>query len=334
MDNAPKNHYAPAGGENPPAPGELEKQARLNRFKKRCRKGSIYIIIGLSVMAALATLLYNSIFYTVEGGHAGVVFRRFHGGTVTDTVRVEGIQIIPPWDTLTIYDVRIQQVEHSFPVISNNGLEVMVTVSIRFQPKVELLGTLHKEVGPDYVRKIVIPEVQSLTRSVFGQYSPEEMYTTKRSLIEQTLQGALGEVGEKYVELDDLLIKAIKLPPTIQAAIEARLVEEQRALEMKFRIDRERQEASRKEIEAVGVSKFQHVVGQTISDQLLQYKGIEAALKLAESPNTKVIVVGGKNGLPVFLDAGGNDSIRLPSGARHSIAPPPGAAAIEKSNRK
>jgi regulator of protease activity HflC (stomatin/prohibitin superfamily) len=281
-------------------------------FKERLaawwRRRYLYVI-GFWFIVVFAVIYFSPyIFFTVDSGHAGVVFRRFFGGTVTRYVRDEGFQIIPPWDKLTIYDVRVQQVEHSFHVISSNGLDVTISVSIRYHPKVELLGVLHKEVGPDYLGKIVIPEVQALVREVFGQYTPEEMYTTKRSLIEQTLQGALGKIAEKYVVLDDLLIKTIELPPAIEAAIEAKLIEEQRSLEMKFRIEREKSEAERKVIEAGGVDEAQEIIGRSLTDQLLQYKGIEATLALAESPNAKVVVIGGRNGLPIILDAGFNES--------------------------
>jgi regulator of protease activity HflC (stomatin/prohibitin superfamily) len=265
------------------------------------------LLITTLVVLFLIIFFYPYVFFTIESGHAGVIFRRFFGGTVTSHVRDEGFQVIPPWDKLIIYDVRVQQVEHNFHVLSSNGLDISVVVSIRYRPKVELLGVLHKEVGPEYVEKIVIPEVQALVRQVFGQYTPEEIYTTKRSLIEQTLQEALGQIAEKYVSLDDLLLKAIILPPAIEAAIEAKLVEEQRALEMKFRIEREKQEAERKVIEAEGVDVAQQIIGQSLSSMLLSYKGIEATLNLAMSHNAKVVVVGGNNGLPLILNSGFGD---------------------------
>jgi regulator of protease activity HflC (stomatin/prohibitin superfamily) len=277
---------------------------RVHEFLGWYRRKFASVLVIFFLVAFFLLYFWQNIFYTIPTGHAGVLFRRFYGGTVTDSVRAEGFQIIPPWDTLTIYDVRIQQIEHSFPVISSNGLTVLVTCSIRYQPKVELLGVLHKEIGPLYLEKIVLPEVQSLIRETFGHFTPEEMYTTKRSLVEQALQSALRNMREEYVELNDLLIKTITLPSHLQAAIEGKLVEEQHVLEMKFRIEREKFEAERKIIEAEGVKAAQALIGQTITDQLLAYKGIEATLKLAESPNAKVVVIGGKNGLPVILDSG------------------------------
>jgi regulator of protease activity HflC (stomatin/prohibitin superfamily) len=290
----------------------------LKSFRTWCRKRILYLMV-LAFFGMFFLLAFgNRMFFTIPSGYAGVVFRRFYRGTVTQSVRTEGFQAIPPWDRLILYDVRIQQVEHSFPIISSDGLEVVVTVSIRFQLKVELLGMLHQDVGEDYVQKIVIPEVQALIRSTFGQYTPEEMYTTKRSLIEQTLQSTLSKMSERYVLLDDLLIESIKLPSALQGAIEAKLVEQQRALEMRFRIEREKLEAQRKEIEAGGVAKFQQIVRQSINQELLLYKGIEATLKLAESTNTKVIIVGGQDGLPLILDTSTAEGLRWPGKNGHS----------------
>jgi regulator of protease activity HflC (stomatin/prohibitin superfamily) len=272
------------------------------RLRFWLRRQRFVVAVLFFAIAFYFIFFFPYIFHTIESGHAGVLFRRFGGGTETRYVLDEGLQVIAPWNKLTVYDVRVQQIEHAFHVLSSNGLSLEVTLSIRYHPRVQLLGILHREVGPDYMDKIVVPEVQALAREVFGRYSPEEIYTTKRSLIEQTMQGAIRNIAEKYVELDDLLIKSITLPPMIQAAIQAKLVEEQRALEMRFRIARELQEADRKVIEAEGVNQAQTIIRRSLNDQILQYKGIEATLALSTSQNAKLVVVGGKDGMPLILN--------------------------------
>ena len=280
---------------------------RRGRFKAAFRgwyyRRRFYLWLAGFLFVMLVVTLARHMFFTIPAGHAGVVFLRFFGGTQTETVRDEGFQFVFAWDALTIYDVRIQQVSHSFEVISRDGLEVGITISIRYRPRIELLGVLHKEVGPNYVNTIVIPEVQSLARSTFGAYTPDEMYTTKRSLIEETLHRAVGQVGERYVTLDDLLVKEIKLPPLLQTAIENKHIEQQNALAMIFRINREEDEAKRKVIEGGGVAKFNDLVRPGLNEDILRYKGIEATLKLAESPNAKIVVIGDRNGLPLILDS-------------------------------
>ena len=173
------------------------------------------------------------------------------------------------------------------------------------------MGLLQKRIGPDYAAKIVIPQVQSLVRRVFGQYTPEEIYTTKRSLIETTLEDAVQEVGERYITLDALLILSIELPPTVQNAIQAKLVQQQLSEEMKFRISRETQEKERKLIEAEGIQRYNQVVRESLQstegndvNSLLRYRGIDATLELARSPNTKVIVVGASDRMPLIMDTG------------------------------
>lgn len=288
----------------PPVPSPAPWRLRLHRWYYARR---YYLWLSGFAVVVLILAFSRSIFYNIPAGHAGVVFRHFFGGTQIEEVRDEGLQLIFPWDTLTIYDVRLQQVSHSFAVISREGLEVGINLSVRYRPKIELLGVLHQEVGPEYVEKIVLPEIQALVRITFGEFTPEEMYTTKRTLIEQTLLSAVTQIGDRYLVLDDLLVKEIKLPPVLQKSIESKLVEQQNSLAMEYRIVRERLEAERKVIEAGGVEKFNRTVAPTLTSDLLRYRGIEATLKLAESTNAKVVVVGGAGtqGLPLILDTGG-----------------------------
>lgn len=297
----------PASASSAPSHPTPDNSLRVSwRAKLRTwyRRNFIYFLILWFGCVILLVMLWPRIIYRIKSGHAGVLYKTFSGGTVTQEVRDEGLQIIAPWNSLSVYDVRLQQIEHSFSVISTDGLEVKVTLSIRYHPKVELLGLLHQKIGPEYVQKIVIPDVQSLVRTTFGQYTPEEIYTTKRSLIQEAFQKALGNLGDKYVEMDDLLIKTIVLPPGIQAAIEAKLVEQQRSLAMKFRIAREVDEAARKEIEARGEARFQEIVGQSLTSDLLKFRGISAMLRLAESNNAKIILTGGgrDGGFPLIMD--------------------------------
>src|SRR5690349_11442955 len=127
------------------------------RFHDWARRKFPAILGTFFILFFLLVFFYPYMFFTISSGFAGVIFRRFFGGTVTQYVSAEGFQVIPPWDKLIIYDVRVQQVEHSFQVLSSNGLDIVVTTSIRFRPRIELLGVLHKEVGPDYLEKIVLP---------------------------------------------------------------------------------------------------------------------------------------------------------------------------------
>jgi regulator of protease activity HflC (stomatin/prohibitin superfamily) len=266
----------------------------------------------------------------VHSGEAGVLYSTLAGGTQTDRVYGEGSHLKWPWDVMYIYNVRINQVQTHYDVLSSNGLTVGVMTSIRYHPRLNLLGLLQKDIGPDYAEKVVIPQVQSLVRRVFGQYTPEEIYTTKRQVIETTLEAAVQEVGENYVTVDALLILSIELPPTVQNAIQSKLVQQQLSEEMKFRISRETQEKERKLIEAEGIYRYNDKVRESLQStdgndvsSFLKFKGIDATVELAKSPNTKVIVVGASDRMPLIMDTGAIPSASIIPAASPSASSSP-----------
>jgi regulator of protease activity HflC (stomatin/prohibitin superfamily) len=270
----------------------------------------------------------------IHAGEAGVLYSTLAGGTQTDRVYGEGSHLKWPWDIMAIYNVRLNQMEHRFDVISSNGLLVGVTTSIRYRPRLDVLALLHKNIGPNYSAIIVLPQVQALIRRVFGQYTPEEIYTTKRSIIDATLEGAVQEVGERFVSIDNVLVLSIELPPTIQQAIQTKLVAEQASLEMQYRISRETQEKERKLIEAEGIQKYNEIVRASLQStdgndvtSLLKYRGIDATLELARSPNTKVIVVGASDRMPLIMDASSAPPSGIVSFGSGSPAPSPSPSA-------
>jgi regulator of protease activity HflC (stomatin/prohibitin superfamily) len=150
---------------------------------------------------------------------------------------------------------------------------------------------------------VIGPVVRSEARKVFGRYQPEEIYSTRREEIErQIYDEVLKALKGKHVVVEAILVRDVLLPETIKTAIADKLAEEQRSQKMKFTLDKERQEATRKKVEADGIATYQSIVRQGLTAEYLQWKGIEATQAIALSPNTKVIIVGGgKGGLPVIL---------------------------------
>ena len=150
---------------------------------------------------------------------------------------------------------------------------------------------------------LVGPVVRSEARKVFGRYQPEEIYSTQREEIErQIYDEVLKALAGKHVVVEAMLVRDVELPETIKIAIADKLAEEQRSQKMKFTLDKERQEAQRKQIEAEGIAKYQIIVRQGLTPEYLQYKGIEATEKLAPSPNAKIVMVGSaKSGLPLVF---------------------------------
>ncbi len=268
-------------------------RSRLTRF----------IIIGAGAAFVLILILSSSIFYTVGNGERGVIFKRFGGGLDKEHVIEEGFHAKAPWDIIYIYDVKKQEVEETMEVLSSNGLEIKVDVSIRYKPIIDSIGFLHNTIGSEYLQRIIIPEMRSATRKVIGKYTPEELYSSKRNAIQNEILSNTQKVLHKnYIDLDALLIRSVTLPQTIKSAIESKLKQEQIAQEYEFRIIREEKEAERKRIEAQGIQDFQRIVSKGIDENLLKWKGIEATIELGKSPNSKIVIIGqGDEGLPLIL---------------------------------
>ncbi len=256
----------------------------------------------LLVSLAVAPFLPGCRCPTVDSGHRGIVFKTLGGGTSKEVLG-EGMHLIAIWNYVIPYDTRVHEMKEPLVVLSSNGLTLRVDASVRYRPKTEELFQLQTEIGPDYDQKVIGPIVRSETRKVFGRYSPEEIYSTKREEIEkQIYDEVLRALEGKHVIVEAVLIRDVDLPETIKTAIADKLAEEQRSQKMKFTLDKERQEADRKVIEAQGISKYQAIVRQGLTPEYLQFKGIEATERLAASPNSKVVVIGSsKSGLPLIL---------------------------------
>lgn len=257
------------------------------------------------VIGALLLLLifWNRITVTIPAGHGGVLFKLFGGGVQTDRTYNEGFHFIAPWNTMYVYETRQQEIAEEMNVLSSNGLEIKVDFSAWYQPKWDQMGQLHAQIGTDYLRRVVLPSLRSAARSVVGRYTPEQIYSTKRDAIQVEIFDETKKLlDQKFVQLNQVLIRSITLPPTIKSAIESKLKQEQEALEYEFKIEKAQQEAERQRIDAEGKARANTILSASITDKILREKGIEATLKLSESPNTKVVVIGNSgDGLPLIL---------------------------------
>jgi regulator of protease activity HflC (stomatin/prohibitin superfamily) len=188
-------------------------------------------------------------------------------------------------------------------VLSANGLEIKLDASVLYQPTAATVGFLHQTRGQDYLSSVIIPAVRSATRSVVGRYTPEQLYSTKRDAIQSEIFEETKRIVEpQYIQLNAILVRDVKLPATIKTAIESKLKQEQESLEYEFRLITASKEAQKQIIEAKGKADANRILSASLNDQILQDKGIEATVKLAESPNSKVIVIGsGKSGMPIIL---------------------------------
>lgn len=264
-------------------------------------------VLTILLLFLLLVLLYfwSSVIITIHSGEAGVIYRRFLGGTIVDYVYPEGIYFIPPWDKMYVYNIRIQTLLHDFEVLSNGGLHIELKLAIRFRPEKEVLGLLHQQVGPDYVNTIIIPEIESVVREEISKLTPDQIYQFKvgmGSWIGQVVVNALEKAGHKFVTIDDVIVRDIKLPEPIRQAIEDKLVEEQKFAAYKFKLLAETQELKRKRIEAEGIRNYNEIISKNLDEKLIKWQGVRATMELAKSDNSKIIIIGaGKEGLPVIL---------------------------------
>jgi prohibitin 1 len=262
-----------------------------------------YLLPGLLGFFVLVILISKSAI-TIGSGQAGVLYKTFGGGVVTDEAPLgEGFHIVAPWNRVFVYEVRQQELFEKMKVLSSNGLEIQIDASAWFQPAYESLGKLHQEKSEQYVNRILLPAIRSAARSVVGRYTPEQLYSSKRDAIQQEIFTETQMfVEDQYIQLNEILVRDVTLPPTIREAIEKKLKQEQETLEYEFRLVTAEKEAERQRIEARGKADANRILSASLTDKILQDKGIDATIKLSESPNSKIVIVGsGESGLPLIL---------------------------------
>ena len=266
------------------------------------------IIIITAILLIVFLALSSSILFKVNSGERAVVFNTITGKLDKDNIIGPGYHAKVPWSNAYIYDVTENQIEETMDVLDKNGLNINVDITVRFHPMYDSIGEIYETFRMDYESRLVRPEVRSTVRQVMGRYTAEEIYSTKRPEVEGAIKSEtdaiLGASGNN-IEMRALLIRSIKLPEQIRLAIENKLKQEQEALAYEFRLDREKSEAERKRIAAEGEAQANKIINSSLTPALLRMRGIEATQQLANSQNTKTVVIGsGDSGLPLIL--GGN----------------------------
>ena len=263
--------------------------------------------IGIPVIAVLliVIILIAKSAVTIKSGQAGVLYRTFDEGVVTDEPALsEGFHIVAPWNKVFVYEVRQKELFfQNMKVLSSNGLDILIDASAWHQPQYENIGFLHKTRGENYEDRVIKPAIRSAARSVVGRYTPEQLYSSKRDVIQKEIYEETKKIlDNQYIQLNEVLIRDVTLPATIKEAIESKLKQEQESLEYEFRLVTAAKEAEKVIIEAQGKADANRILSASLTDKILQDKGIEATIKLSESPNSKVIVIGsGDSGMPLIL---------------------------------
>jgi len=267
----------------------------LRKVRMGLQRGGVI----LGVVVAVVVLLLLSLAY-VPPGHVGVLVSF---GRVTDRVLPEGTHLVWPWMSNNRLSVRTRELKEAASVPSNEGLIVTLDTSLLFRLSADRAHEVYRTIGPHYVEVVVEPNLRSAIRSVTAAHSANALYTGERELVaEQISKELTAQLAQRGIVVESLLLRDVKLPAMLATAIESKQQAEQDALRMAFVLQKEKQEAERKRIEAAGIRDFQQIVAQGISQQLLTWKGIEATEKLATSANAKTVIIGsGRNGLPIIL---------------------------------
>jgi regulator of protease activity HflC (stomatin/prohibitin superfamily) len=273
-----------------------------SRTRAFVRRNSARAIVPVLLVVFLVVFFFDRVVIQVHPGQLGVLWRFLGAGTVIDTVYREGVHLILPFNQMYVYNVRKQQFSDSIDALTLDGLTVKVQYTTRYYLEKDTLPLLHQRVGPDYVNVVVRPDVRSVIRTVFGQYKPEDIYTSQRAIQERISEFSKIRLAARFVSLDDVPIESITLPARISQAIESKMAQQQLDGEYVYRISIASKEAERLRIESDGLKVYNDTVSKSLTPFVLQWHGIQATKELAKSPNAKIVVIGsGPNGLPLIL---------------------------------
>ncbi len=260
--------------------------------------GKRILQLGTLVLVVILVLASTT---SIPTGNVGVLTLF---GRVTGETLPEGIHLVNPLKSVQKLSVQTQSVKESANVPSNEGLILALDTSLLFRLDKEKAAFVYQTVGDNYAEKIVEPTLRAAIRASTSAHSANALYTNARELVQQQIQDELRtQLAPRGVIVENVLLRDVQLPAMLKGSIEAKQQAEQDALRMSFILQKEKQEAERKRIEAQGIADFQKIVAAGISPQLLEWKGIEATEKLATSSNAKVVIIGNpKNGLPLVLE--------------------------------
>merc|ERR1711907_273381 len=269
--------------------------------------GSKFGKLGCCIGGLFVLWLFCSI-RIVPPAHSGLVVTF---GSVRDITLASGMHLVHPLASVVSINLKTQLVYSENNVPTQEGLNVELDVALLYHVKPESVHSLYLSLGEDYEKTLIMPELQSAVRGLTSEVSAKALYTSGRTEIHNKLVTELKQkLTHRGIVLEDVLLKGIKLPKQLTDAIELKAQAEQESARMEFVLSKERQEADRKKVEASGISAFQKIVSEGISQQLLQWKGIEATERLAASKNAKIVVMGNsKESLPVLMStADGGDN--------------------------
>ena len=273
------------------------------------RFGGIVTTVGI-VVVVLGLLL--SMIKQIDHGKVGV---QTLFGKVQDDVLESGLHVINPLVDVHLFDIQTQNYtmsgvstegqkegDDAIRVLSSDGLEVTIDISVLYKVNPQKAPYILQNIGEDYIEKIVRPVSRTAIRDNAVNYQAVDLYSSKRQEFQEKINRTITETFSKRgLELQQILVRNISLPASVKASIESKINAEQDAQKMQFVLQKERQEADRKRVEAQGIADYQKILSTGLSDKQLIYESIKAQKEIALSPNAKVIIIGGGKGNPIML---------------------------------
>jgi len=264
--------------------------------------GVIIVVLGL----------FSSSVKQIEQGTIGV---QTLFGKVQPDVLEAGLHFIDPVVEVTVFDAQTQTYtmsatldegqkkgDDAIRVLSADGLEVTIDITVLYRINPDKAPYMLQNIGPNYEEKIVRPVSRTTIYNNAVAFEAVDLYSTKRAVFRQKIYNEISTIFAKSgIELQSVLVRNITLPASVKASIESKINAEQDAQKMQFVLQKERQEADRKRVEAQGIADYQKILSTGLSDKQLQYEAIKAQKEIALSPNTKVIIMGNKGGAPIIL---------------------------------
>jgi regulator of protease activity HflC (stomatin/prohibitin superfamily) len=264
-----------------------------------------FLVIGLGIL--------SSMFKQIDAGKVGV--KSLYGNVQPDILE-SGLHVINPLLDITVFDVQTQNYtmsaihnegaqegDDAIRVLSNDGLEVVIDLTVLYRVLPNDAPKILKGIGENYTDKIVRPITRTRIRDNAVYYDAVALYSTKRNEFQQRIFKSIEDDFKKRgLILEQLLIRNINLPTSVKASIESKINAEQDAQKMQFVLQKEKQEAERKRVEAQGIADYQRIISTNLTDKQLQYEQIKAQKELAASPNTKIIFMGKNNGSVILSD--------------------------------
>ncbi|MFD2571317.1 prohibitin family protein [Spirosoma soli] len=276
----------------------------FSRFSRPLKVvGAIFIVLGL---------LTSSV-RQIDAGQVGVISLF---GNVSDRFLSSGLSFVNPLANVAEFDIKTQnytmsathdegdrQGDDAIRVLTADGLEVVIDLTVLYRVVAADAPKIYREIGPDYTDKIVRPITRTRIRDNAVYYDAVALYSTRRDEFQSRIYKTIEvDFRKRGLRLEQLLIRNIDLPASVKKTIESKINAEQDAQKMQFVLQKERQEAERKRVEAQGIADYQKILSTGLSDRQLQYEQIKAQRELAASPNAKIVIMGSRGNVPLILN--------------------------------